>query len=88
MVMNMCEYCDILNKQLVITYHPNSKFSAVIEGLEIKDGGCLVYSSGRGETPEDAVNEYVKGIAGKRVVFGAYTDKRHELDVPKGLTGI
>jgi hypothetical protein len=47
------------------------------------ESGCLGSICGRGSTPNEALSEYAKMIAGKRLAFGAYTDNRQEFDIPK-----
>jgi hypothetical protein len=47
---------------------------------EIKDGGFLVGATGNGQTPSEAITDYVKNISGRKLVFGAYTRDRVEID--------
>lgn len=46
---------------------------------EIKDGSFLVGEYGRGQTVEEACEDYVRQISGKTLVFYAYTDRRTDV---------
>lgn len=60
-------------------------YYASFERIEIKDGSILRGVSGDGETPEEAIADYAKKIAGERLVFGAYTDARRVFEAPNEL---
>lgn len=85
--MNIMEYADILNLEIVIRYYPNQdcRFSTHFDGVELKEGCMLASASGEGETPEKSMADYIRKIAGKLAVKGAYTDHRQEFTVPKTL---
>lgn len=49
------------------------------QDCETKDGIFLVGTFGRGQTFEEACEDYVHKISGKTIVFHAYTDSRKEV---------
>ena len=88
--MNILEYADVINTNIVITYCHNQdmRFSAYFESCEVKEGAALLSEYGDGTTPEAAIREYVTKIRGRRIIFHATrAAMRREFDVPKGLTG-
>jgi len=85
--MTLTEYADIISKEVVITYRPNrseAKYIANFSGGEVKEGWGLVSVYGNGTTPEEAMQNYLKGIAGKKLVFNARRLDRAEYMVPVG----
>lgn len=60
----------------------NSRYYAFFKGVEIKDGPILQKAHGNGSTPDDAMSDYAKQISNHRLVFGAYTQDRREIDAP------
>lgn len=51
------------------------------QGAEIKDGSFLVGAYGTGVDFESACDDYLDKIRGKKLVFGATTNGRHEVMV-------
>lgn len=51
------------------------------KGAEISDGCFLVGAYGTGTDFESACDDYLDKIRGKKLVFGACTDGRHEVMV-------
>jgi hypothetical protein len=51
------------------------------QGAEISDGCFLVGVYGTGTDFESACDDYLEQIRGKKLVFGACTDGRHEVMV-------
>jgi hypothetical protein len=49
---------------------------------EVMENGMLGVAAGDGETPEEAMRKYAKSMAGRRIVIGAYTRNRKEIEVP------
>lgn len=49
------------------------------QDAEIKDGSFLVGEYGRGQTLEEACEDYIRQISGKTVVFHACTDHRTDV---------
>ena len=88
--MNILEYADILNLQIVIRYYPNQKkrFCVSFENVEVKGDGVLIGQHGNGPSPKEAVDEYVRSIQGKIIVVNAYKNGRLEYEVPKDLVGL
>lgn len=50
-------------------------------GCDVKDGYFLRGVVGRGNTFEEACEDYLKQIRGKILVFNAYSDSRKEVKV-------
>lgn len=91
--MNIEEYADILNLDLRILRYPNqdNRYCAAFERCETKDdagSGMLTSTSGNGNSPAEAINDYIERIRGKLLVVNAYGNKeRREYVVPKEITG-
>jgi hypothetical protein len=56
-------------------------FTVRYKGAEVKDGPFLVSSYGCGKDFEEACDDYLSQIRGKKLVFGAFTDNRREVFV-------
>lgn len=87
--MNIAEYCDVINKNIKVTYYhnQNTRWTACIERAEVKDGNFLTGMYGDGKTPYNAIENYIANIKGKTIVFDAYDkEKRIEYKVPETLT--
>jgi len=86
--MNIEEYADILNLEILLTYYPNQngRWVAKFGNAEIKEGGMLSSEYGNGSTPDEAMANYLKNIIGRRVVINAMRDDRREYNVPVNLT--
>lgn len=50
-----------------------------LQDTEIKDGMFLVGEYGRGQTFEEACEDYIRQISGKTIVLHAYTNSRKEV---------
>ena len=85
--MKFTDYLDSINKDLGIAYYNNQgrRFSAGIKGAEVKSGIMLLSTYGSGKTPDEAISDYVRRIAGKKLVFDATNDNRTEFNVPETL---
>ena len=60
-----------------------ARYYAHFENCEIGGDGILRGAFGDGRTPEDAIANYAAEITLKRIVIGAYTPERREIDVPR-----
>lgn len=97
MKINLIETKEILDLEKEIGYelevNERPISSASIKGLhrfyvsfkegEVMQGGCLIGSSGNGNTIDEALQDYAKQISCTRMVFGAYTNNRKEISFPK-----
>ena len=54
------------------------RFYARLDGVEEKQGNCLVGIYGNGPTPEEAIRDYAKQISMKLIVHNAMSDDRRE----------
>jgi hypothetical protein len=88
--MDIFEYADVIDKQLIITYYPNQKhrFSCDFEHCEIKNGAILRGDYGNGKSINSSINDYVNNIKNKKLVFNAYKENRQEFNCPESLKGI
>jgi hypothetical protein len=82
--LNIYEFADEINKELIITRYAqqNGRFVADFEYAEIKDDGMLVSIYGEGQSPTEALNDYVDQISGRTLVFDAVGNERQEHLVP------
>ena len=85
--MNIEEYADILQKEIVIRRYPNQKnrYTASFDGCEVREGGMLSGTYGNSDSPTNAINDYVAKIKGKTIVFNAMTNDRVDYGVPETL---
>lgn len=89
--MNITDYADIINVNIKITYYHNQNYrwSACFEYADFlaHEGSVILRSEhGNGESPVEAINNYIDLIKGKILVFDAMSgDKRREYKVPMGL---
>lgn len=60
-----------------------ARFYVCFENGESMEGGCLVSYHGNGNTIDEALKDYCKKISCRKMVFGAYTDGRREIQFPK-----
>jgi hypothetical protein len=56
----------------------SGEIAVAFRDCNIKDGDFLVSEFGTGKTFEEAVNNYIEKISGKRLVFHAFSDSRYE----------
>jgi len=85
--MNIYEYADAINKEIIIRRYPNqnNRFLVEFDHSETKDNkfSCTLSGTyGNGECPREAINDYIEGIQGKILVFNAMSDNRQEFVVP------
>jgi len=82
------EFADIIDQELTITRYSNqnNRWSASFRAGEVKDGPMLVGEYGNGHSADEAIENYLTKIRGKKVVFHAMSDKyRCEYVIPKDL---
>ena len=61
-------------------------WSAKFDYVEVKDGPILTSAYGLGNTPRQAMLDYIKQITGKDLVYHACsTDRRREFKIPAGV---
>jgi hypothetical protein len=58
---------------------------ATLKGVDVIDGIMLGAAWGNGNTPDQAIADCVRNISEQRLVFGAYTDSRREIQAPRFL---
>lgn len=59
------------------------RFHARLKGVDIADGGILIGAYGRGDTGEEAIDDYTRQISGKDVVMYPFDpDRRCVIKVP------
>ena len=86
--MTIEEFADVVCRDLIIRRYSNqnNRYLAEFERAEIKDGILLIGKYGTGNSPSAAIEDYVKSIRGKCIVFDAYNNARSEFYVPNNLT--
>lgn len=83
--MTITELAEMVGRPLEVVRYPG-RWQASMRGAEVKEGPILAGAFGRGATPEEALADYAGRIAGKTIVFDAYTDKRQTINVPAEVT--
>ena len=90
--MTLLEYADVIEARLVIRYRngstPAMRWYAYFDHAEVKERSMLVWMYGNGPTPDEAVADYAKQIAGQRLVFDAMGPGRKEFTVPTTLVTV
>lgn len=61
---------------------PDARYYAHFDGAEVTNGSVLSGVYGNGCTPDAAIANYIPQISEKRLVIGAYTPERREIQVP------
>ena len=83
--MTIEEYCSVINVELVCTMLKPGVWHAKAKSVEVMDRGALRSEFGAGETPEKALRDYAKQIAGRRIAINAMSSTRREFDVPENV---
>ena len=85
--MNIKEFTILNELKLDISWYERGKqFHVKFENVEIKDGSFLISDSGRHFDRIEAINDYIKNIRGKIIVYCAYSkNARREIIVPDDL---
>lgn len=81
------EFADAHGLKMVVrergaNHHPNARFYASFEGIEVKDGCILSGPFGNGATPEEAIKNYLPEISKRVLVHNAYRDDRRVFTAP------
>jgi hypothetical protein len=88
--MNITDIANLINQRLIINYRcnvePSAQWYAHFESAELKQGGILIGVYGNGATPDEAIENYCREIAGKLIVFNAMKPSRMEFTMPENLT--
>lgn len=95
--MKIEEFADVIGVDIIITRHNNFNpvtgtpkdkcWTASLKYAEIKEGSILSSQSGRGKTPDEAINNYCEAISGERIILNAMSEtRRQEYNVPADLT--
>lgn len=58
------------------------RYYAYFSRVEITDGRVLISAFGDGDSKEAAIADYATRLRGSRIVFGAYTTERREMQCP------
>jgi hypothetical protein len=86
--INIFDYADSLNLELVIRYYPNQggRFMADFDNVEYKDklgDGILSSNYGNGGSPKLAIEDFIKQIQGKYIVLDNIVNKPLRLKIPR-----
>ena len=82
LVLKMDEKIDFLlrlSNPLEIWKTPFDEIAVALRGCEIKKDGFLISDFGRGKSIREAVDDYLKKISGKTLVFNATSGSRREV---------
>lgn len=80
--MTLKQFMQKNDLTLVVNELRQCLWRARLKGVEIKDGCGLIGFYGHGDTADEAVRCYVRGIQGKRLVYHASGDDRKEINCP------
>jgi len=86
--MTLEQFADVHNLVMKVSERRRpegdpARYCAHFENCEIGGDGFLRGEFGDGRTPEEAIANYAAAITLKRIVIGAYTPERREIDVPR-----
>ena len=78
---------DLLNVELVVRRYPNQdgRWCCRFHHAEVMEDGLLRSASGNSAVLIEAIEDYCKQIAGKRVAFDAMSSTRREFVMPVDL---
>jgi len=81
------EFADAHGLKMVVrergpNHHPNARFYASFEGIEVKSGCILSGPFGNGATPEDAIANYLPKISKQVLVHNACRPDRRVFNAP------
>jgi hypothetical protein len=87
--MNITEYADAINVEIVLRYYPNQngRWMAEFDDTYVMENGCLRGSFGNGRSPHGAMMAYADEIRGKRIAINSGKPRRREFVVPVTLGG-
>ena len=68
-----------LSERLEVWRLPNDEIAVAFRSCEVKNGDFLISEFGKGRTFHEAVDNYLERISGKRLVFNACSENRHEV---------
>jgi hypothetical protein len=68
-----------LSERLEVWRVPGGEIAVAFQSCEVKDGYFLISEFGTGSTFNEAVDDYLEKISGKRLVFNACSENRHEV---------
>lgn len=68
-------------ESLEVSKNSSGGINVCYKDAEIKDGMFLIYDLGRGSNFEEACDNYLSKIRGKKLVFDAHTNNRREIMV-------
>ncbi len=60
-----------------------SRYYASFRGAEVSERGMLIGAYGNGATHVEAIAAYANEISMKKLVFGAFSKERREIEVPR-----
>lgn len=60
-----------------------NRFYVSFKDGEVMQGSCLLGKYGDGNTIDEALKDYANQISCTRMVFGAYTNNRKDISIPK-----
>lgn len=69
-----------VNERAHVPINSDSRFYATCRGLVVMGDHVLISTFGNGRTPFKAIRAYAKELSQKRLVIGAYTPKRKEIE--------
>ncbi len=90
----MCSLEEFATKhglEMVVTERPldewhrkrhSPRYMARFRRVEVKQGACLASLRGEGNTPDEAIKDYMSQILGERMVYDAMGNNRREITVP------
>jgi hypothetical protein len=88
-MISLYDLADILNEDIVMRRHAaqGNRWTARFEHAEVQKSVFLSSEFGNGDSPEAALADYARRIAGKLLVFDAFNkDDRREISVPQEVT--
>jgi len=82
------ELCTVMDVDFVVRYRDcNGEWMARFDDSEVKGEGVLIGTVGRGKMINEAIDDYLRAVRGKRIVVHAMSEKcRKEFVVPETTT--
>lgn len=82
-------FAEIIGQNITLTRYQGQKgrWCCQIDRAEVMLNGGLLGEHGNGTSPDAAMADYARLIAGKRIAINAMTKDRREYNVPAELVG-
>lgn len=85
--MQIEQIADLIDVEISLTYFPNQdgRWCARFDGGNVRDGGTLIGTHGNAKTPDAAISDYCRQVAGRPMYFYVGDNQSKEFKMPADL---